>query len=61
MEERIKFNVSRSIPRPSIFPMLKREERVKKMKAHLAKFNQDDKNVDMGYLQMSPHSTQVLY
>lgn len=61
MEERIKFNVSRSISRQSIFPTLKREDRVKKMKAHLAKFNQDEKNVDLGYLQMSPHTTQVLH
>lgn len=61
MEERIKFNVSRSISRQSIFPTLKREDRIKKMKAHLAKFNQDEKNIDLGYLQMSPHTTQVLY
>lgn len=61
MEERIKYNVSRSITRPSIFPALKREERIKKMKSHLARFNQDEKNIDLGYLQMSPHTTQVLY
>ncbi|VVC32099.1 Hypothetical protein CINCED_3A005401 [Cinara cedri] len=59
MEERIKFNVSRSITRPSVFPMLKREERVKKIKNHLNHFNNVNRNSDMGFLQISPHLTQV--
>lgn len=60
MEERIKFNVSRSITRPSIFPTLKREERVKKIKNHLTHFNNVHRNNDMGLLQISPHLTQVI-
>lgn len=61
MEERIKYNVSRSITRPSVFPVLKREERVKKIKNHLAHFNNVHRNSDLGLLQISPHLTQVLY
>lgn len=60
MEERIKFNVSRSVTRPSVFPMLKREERVKKIKTHLSHFNNIHRNSEMGLLQISPHLTQVL-
>lgn len=59
MEERIKFNVSRSITRPPVFPVLKREERVKKIKTHLSHFNGVHRNSDMGLLQISPHLTQV--
>lgn len=58
MEERIKFNVSRNIARPSIFPVLKREERVKKIKHHLSHFSNVHRNSDL--LQISPHLTQVL-
>lgn len=60
MEERIKYNVSRSITRPSIFPTLKREERVKKIKNHLTHFNTVHRNNEMGLLQISPHLTQVI-
>lgn len=59
MEERIKYNVSRSVTRPSIFPVLKREERVKKIKNHLSHFNNVHRNSDLGLLQISPHLTQV--
>ncbi|XP_060872505.1 uncharacterized protein LOC132946497 isoform X2 [Metopolophium dirhodum] len=59
MEERIKYNVSRNIARPSAFPVLKREERVKKVKTHLAHFNNFHRNSEMGLLQISPHLTQV--
>lgn len=59
MEERIKFNVSRSITRPSVFPMLNREERIKKIKTHLSYFNSVHRNSDIGLLQISPHLTQV--
>ncbi|XP_050532347.1 uncharacterized protein LOC126900559 isoform X2 [Daktulosphaira vitifoliae] len=59
MEERIKYNVSRSITRPSIFPVLKREERVKNIKTHLSQFNNIHRNSDVGLLQISPHLTQV--
>ncbi|XP_026806564.1 uncharacterized protein LOC113549452 isoform X3 [Rhopalosiphum maidis] len=59
MEERIKFNVSRSITRTSVFPVLKREERIKKIKTHLAHFNNYHRNSDLGFLQISPHLTQV--
>jgi len=59
MEERIKYNVSRSITRPSVFPVLKREERVKKIKTHLSHFNNLHRNSDVGLLQISPHLTQV--
>lgn len=61
MEERIKFNVSRSITRPSVFPILKREERVKKIKNHLTHFNNVHRNSDIGLLQISPHLTQVIH
>jgi len=61
MEERIKYNVSRNITRPSAFPVLKREERVKKVKTHLAHFNNFHRNSEMGLLQISPHLTQVKY
>jgi hypothetical protein len=61
MEERIKFNVSRSITRTSVFPVLKREERIKKIKTHLAHFNNYHRNSDLGFLQISPHLTQVMY
>lgn len=60
MEERIKFNVSRSVTRPTVFPTLKREERVKKIKNHLAHFNNVYRNTDVGLLQITPHLTQVL-
>ncbi|XP_050439895.1 uncharacterized protein LOC126845274 isoform X2 [Adelges cooleyi] len=59
MEERIKFNISRSITRPSVYPVLKREERVKKIKTHLSHFNNLHRNSDVGLLQISPHLTQV--
>lgn len=59
MEERIKFNVSRSVSRPSVFPFLKREERVKKIKNHLSLFNNVNRDSDSGLLQISPHLTQV--
>lgn len=61
MEERIKFNVSRSISRPSVLSMLKREERVKKIKNHLTHFNNVHRNSDLGFLQISPHLTQVCF
>lgn len=61
MEERIKYNVSRNITRPSIFPVLKREERVKKIKTHLTHFNNFHRNSELGLLQISPHLTQVMY
>lgn len=61
MEERIKYNVSRSITRPSVFPVLKREDRIKKIKTHLAQFNNFHRNSEMGLLQISPHLTQVIY
>jgi len=60
MEERIKFNVSRSITRTSVFPVVKREERVKKIKTHLSHFNNYHRNSDIGFLQISPHLTQVM-
>lgn len=59
MEERIKYNVSRSIARASIFPVLNREERIKKIKTHLNYFNNMHRNGDSGLLQISPHLTQV--
>lgn len=59
MEERIKYNVSRSITRPSVFPVLNREERIKKIKTHLNYFNSVHRNSDLGLLQISPHLTQV--
>lgn len=58
MEERIKFNVSRSVARPTVYP-LKREERVKKIKNHLSLFNNIHRDSDSGLLQISPHLTQV--
>lgn len=62
MEERIKFNVSRSISRPSVLSsILKREERVKKIKNHLTHFNNVHRNSDLGFLQISPHLTQVCF
>lgn len=61
MDERIKFNVSRNITRTSIFPVVKREERVKKIKTHLSHFNNYHRNSDIGFLQISPHLTQVMY
>lgn len=61
MEERIKFNVSRSVTRlSSVYPTLKREDRVKKIKNHLSHFNNVHRNTDLGFLQISPHLTQVL-
>lgn len=60
MEERIKYNVSRSITRPSVFPVLKREDRIKKIKTHLSQFNNFHRNSEIGLLQISPHLTQVM-
>jgi len=61
MEERIKYNVSRSITRTSVYPVVKREERIKKLKAHLSHFSNYHRNSDVGFIQMSPHLTQVMY
>lgn len=62
MEERIKYNISRNVTRlSSVYPVLKRDERVKKIKNHLAHFNNVHRNSDLGLLQISPHLTQVLY
>lgn len=61
MEERIRFNISRSITaRPIIYPVIKREDRVRKIKSHLSYFN-NSRNTDMGLVQISPHLTQVMY
>lgn len=60
MEERIKFNISRSITRSLVYPMFKREDRVRKIKSHLSYFN-NGRNTEMGLVQISPHLTQVMY
>lgn len=57
MEKRVVFNVPR---RPSAFPILKREERVKQIKNYLSLFNNVQRNFDSGLIQISPYLTQVL-
>lgn len=62
MEERLTYNISSKGTRlSSVFPVLKRDERVKKIKNHLAHFNNVQRNSDMGFLQITPHLTQVFY
>lgn len=59
MEERIKFNVSRNISRLPVLPQTKRDERVRRIKNHLSLFNNINRDSDSGFLQISPHLTQV--